>query len=69
MSEAKEWTIEYLPSTDEGKEVGWKFYGTKAQLDKYLNEKHGCSCESCRDVDWWESPNSAEYIVEEEWCE
>ena len=66
MSKATVWVIDYLPATDEGREVGWKFYGTKEQLDQYLLEKHSCSCKSCSRMDWWDTPASAEYFVEEE---
>lgn len=62
---SKLWSVEYLPSTKSGREVGWVFYGTKDELDAYLNEKHSCKCEDCARKDWWDSAQSAEYIVEE----
>ena len=34
-------------------------------LNEYLNKEHSCPCSDCKDVDWWESPQSAEYYIEE----
>lgn len=67
MSEegGKYWRIDFLPSTKSGQEVSWVFYGTKKELDTYLNEKHSCKCPGCSGKDWWETAQSAEYIVEE----
>lgn len=65
MSVSRHWRVSYLPTMGSGNEVEWVFYGTKDELDAYLNSKHSCSCSGCSGTDWWDSLQSAEYIVEE----
>ena len=65
MEELKYWRISYLPATSSGSVVEWTFFGTKKELDEHLNLNHCCGCEGCKGKDWWDTPQSAEYIIEE----
>lgn len=66
MDERYYWRITYLPAFAGSGECEWVFKGTHSELNKYLLEKHGCSCEDCKGKDWWETAQSREYIVEKE---
>lgn len=59
------WRISYLPHSTRPMVVEWVFKGTKEDLDKYLQDNHSCSCEYCREKDWWDSAEACEYLVEE----
>lgn len=64
--EKKHWLIAYLPATLNSKEVGWVYYGTKEELDKYLFENRSCQCPDCSRYDnWWNSAEACEYSVTE----
>lgn len=59
------WRITYLPSDVDVGCVEWVFRGSESDLNEYLNEYHACNCTDCRDKDWWDTPQSAEYYIEE----
>lgn len=58
------WLITYLPASDTPGVRQWVFEGNEDDLNKYLNDKHSCSCPSCRGQDWWATSQACEYVVE-----
>jgi len=65
MTERKRWRVIYLPSSSYSREVEWVYYGNESDLAQYLQERHSCSCADCQGKDWWDTAQSAEYIIEE----
>lgn len=66
VADRRLWRISYLPTMDIGV-CEWLFKGTGRELHEYLMENHSCSCEDCMSCDnWWDTAQSAEYIIEDE---
>lgn len=62
----KIWKVTYLPVIPTKGIIQFIYQGSESDLESYMDENYGCSCEECMSYEsFFDSPSSAEYMIEE----